>query len=203
MGFLGAAVVSLAALASAATVPHSNVKRQVSQLRNKYDFVIVGGGTSGLTIADRVSAALPSSRSNRGTQPSDGRQLTSFTENVLVIEYGDVPFAPGVFDPPTDWITAAPDSPPSWTFFSLPNPDMGGAQAVVVAGQAVGGSSTVNGMFFDRGSRFDYDSWAEVGGPEFAQSSNIEWNWRGLFPYFKKVSAANRLKVNVWLPGNC
>ncbi len=74
---------------------------------------------------------------------------------------------------------------------------MGGAQAVVVAGQAVGGSSTVNGMFFDRGSRFDYDSWAEVGGQEFAQSSNIEWNWRGLFPYFKKVSAAKRRTFNV------
>src|SRR5262245_14159813 len=100
-----------------------------------------------------------------GTQPSlvNGNHLTHHlvAENVLVIEYGDVHFAPGVFDPPTDWITPAPDPPPSWTFFSLPNPDMGNAPAVVVAGQAVGGSSTVNGMFFDRGSRFDYDAWAE------------------------------------------
>jgi len=107
---------------------------------------------------------------------------------VLVIEYGDVQFAPGVFDPPTDWITPAENSPPTWSFVSLPNPDMGNVTAFVQAGQVVGGSSAVNGMFFDRGSRFDYDSWAEVGGKEF-KKSKIQWDWRGIFPYFKKVRA--------------
>ena len=59
--FLGTTLVSLAALASATAVPHANLKRQVSQLRDSYDFVIVGGGTCGLTVADRLTAALPSS----------------------------------------------------------------------------------------------------------------------------------------------
>jgi NADH dehydrogenase FAD-containing subunit len=64
MVFLSTAVVSLAALAGAATVPpHSTVKRQVTQLRNKYDFVIVGGGTTGLTVADRLTEAFPRSQS--------------------------------------------------------------------------------------------------------------------------------------------
>ena len=71
MGFLGAALVSLAALTSAAAaaggVPsasaNANVKRQVSQLRDKYDFVVVGGGTTGLTVADRLSEAFPASAS--------------------------------------------------------------------------------------------------------------------------------------------
>jgi len=58
--------------------------------------------------------------------------------------------------------------------------------AFVQAGQVVGGSSAVNGMFFDRGSRFDYDSWEELGGSEF-KSNNIKWNWREIFPSFKKV----------------
>ncbi|KAK4149493.1 hypothetical protein C8A00DRAFT_46914 [Chaetomidium leptoderma] len=166
MGLLGAAFVSLAALTSAASVSNSNVKRQVSQLRDEYDFVIVGGGTSGLTVADRLSQAFPA-------------------KNVLVVEYGDVHYAPGTFDPPTDWITPAANPPPTWTFNSLPNPEMGNKTAFVQAGQAVGGSSTVNGMFFDRGSRFDYDAWTEVGGTEFA-GCGIKWNWRGIFPYFKK-----------------
>lgn len=107
---------------------------------------------------------------------------------MLVIEYGDFDFAPGVFDPPTDWITIHPDNPASWFFVSLPNPDMANTTAIVMAGQVVGGSSAVNGQFFDRGSRFDYDSWTEVGGLEFALSKT-KWNWRGIFPYFKKVSS--------------
>ena len=55
----GLIVISLAALASA--FPDATVKRQVSQLRSSYDFVIVGGGTSGLTVADRLTKAFPKS----------------------------------------------------------------------------------------------------------------------------------------------
>ncbi|KAL2158839.1 hypothetical protein VTH06DRAFT_4031 [Thermothelomyces fergusii] len=166
MGFLAVALVSCAALASAASIPHTHAKRHISQLREDYDFVIVGSGTSGLTVADRLTEAFPA-------------------KNVLVIEYGDVHYAPGTFDPPTDWITPHPDAPPSWTFTSLPNPDMANATASVLAGQVVGGSSAVNGMFFDRASRHDYDAWAAAGGPEFEQSSH-KWDWDGLFAFFQK-----------------
>ena len=93
---------------------------------------------------------------------------------------------PGSFDPPALWSTPTPGAAGSWDFFSLPNPEVKNKTAFVKVGKTVGGSSAVNGMFFDRGSRFDYDAWAEVGGSEFA-SSNIRWNWRGLYPYFKKV----------------
>ncbi|KAK4245700.1 GMC oxidoreductase [Corynascus novoguineensis] len=166
MGPLAAAFVSFTALTSAASIPRLHAKRQDSQLRDEYDFVVVGGGTSGLTVADRLTEAFPE-------------------KNVLVIEYGDVQYAPGTFDPPTDWITPHPDAAATWSFNSLPNPDMANTTAFVKAGQVVGGSSAVNGMFFDRGSRFDYDAWAEVGGPEFEQSSD-KWDWAGIFPFFKK-----------------
>ncbi|KAK4168119.1 oxygen-dependent choline dehydrogenase [Cladorrhinum sp. PSN259] len=159
MGLLGTTFVSLAALTSAAAVPNANLKRQVTQLRTSYDFVVVGGGTSGLTVADRLTEALTG-------------------KNTLVIEYGDVQYAPGVFDPPTNWITPSPDAPPTWSFVSLPNPEMGNSTAFVQAGQVLGGSSAVNGMFFDRGSHLDYDAWAEVSGSD--------WNWDGIYPYFKK-----------------
>ncbi|KAK4189452.1 GMC oxidoreductase [Podospora australis] len=164
MGLLGAFFVSFAVVVNGFHVPHANIKRQVSQLRSSYDFVIVGGGTSGLTVADRLTEAFPS-------------------KNVLVVEYGDVKqFTPGTFDPPTTWANPLhPEYAPFFVFFPIPSPDVKNKTGFVGAGQTVGGSSATNGQFFDRGSRYDYDSWAEAAGPGYEA-----WNWRGLFPYFKK-----------------
>jgi len=53
-------LLSLTVLGSA--LSQANVKRQATQLRNKYDFVIAGGGTCGLTVADRITEAFPGSR---------------------------------------------------------------------------------------------------------------------------------------------
>ncbi|KAL1873986.1 hypothetical protein VTK73DRAFT_637 [Phialemonium thermophilum] len=63
--------------------PHSwrKVKRQATDLRDSYDFIVAGGGTAGLTVANRLSEAFP----NR---------------TVLVVEYGYIQDAPGVFEPP-------------------------------------------------------------------------------------------------------
>ena len=50
-------------------------------------------------------------------------------------------------------------------------------------GRVVGGGSVVNGMCWTRGSAADYDGWEQLGNPG--------WGWKGLLPYFKKVSASN------------
>jgi choline dehydrogenase len=182
MSLVRVVCLSLATLAGA-TGQHGHTKRHTSQLRSSYDFVIVGAGTSGLTIADRLSQALPSSKS---AQYSLWRwRLADSIETVLVVEYGEIEYCPGPFDPPTNWLEPA-DSASRWVFNSLPSPEMKNKTAFVTVGQAVGGSSCINGMFFDRGSRFDYDAWTKAGGPEFARS-DVKWNWKGLFPYFKKV----------------
>ncbi|KAK8024526.1 dehydrogenase xptC [Apiospora rasikravindrae] len=148
-------------------VPEVATKRQATQLREQYDFVILGGGTAGLTIADRLSEAFP-------------------RKAVLVIEYGDIEYGRGFFDPPQ--VEHAPGFPgaSTWTFNSLPSPHVANKTATVVAGKVVGGSSCVNGQFFDRGSRHDFDAWdAATGVAEFDRSEH-RWNWEGLFPYFKK-----------------
>lgn len=150
------------------TIPNFRFQRKHTELLESYDFVIAGGGTAGLTVADRLSEAFPE-------------------KTVLVVEYGDVEYARGVFDPP-DLIFGAVSTEPrpaTFNFQSLPNSHVNNKTALVLAGQTVGGSSSVNGMAFDRPSRFDHDAWAAVNSPAFDASSH-KWDWDGIFPYFKK-----------------
>ncbi|KAL4923152.1 GMC family oxidoreductase [Aspergillus undulatus] len=122
-----------------------------------YDYVIVGGGVSGLTVANRLSEDAGLS--------------------ILVIEAGEfdhnedsilIPgLAGGVIGTKYDW---------NLTYVS--NPDAGDRSVSIPQGKVVGGSSLLNRMVFDRGSAADYDRWSALG--------NEGWGWRGLFPFFKK-----------------
>jgi choline dehydrogenase-like flavoprotein len=74
-----------------------------------------------------------------------------------------------------------------WTLNSTPSPELNNSTAVVLVGQVVGGSSAINGMFFDRGSRFDYDTWDRLQGDrQGSQKTDIDWSWNGMYPFFKK-----------------
>lgn len=100
--------------------------------------------------------------------------------NTLVVEYGTLEQTTPQFDPP--------DSAPGATQLNLesePIEALGGRRAALGLGMTVGGSSAVNGQFFDRGSRFDYDDWAKIGGFEGEE----RWDWEGIVPFFKKVSS--------------
>ncbi|KAH8880518.1 GMC oxidoreductase [Thozetella sp. PMI_491] len=115
---------------------------------SSYDYVIVGGGTSGLVLANRFS---------------EDRKVT-----VLVVEYGD-------FE--NTWDTALPYNAnfnhPAVMFniTSAPQAGLGNRTSTVPAGAVVGGGSAVNGMTFDRGSRADYDAWEELGNPGWGWES--------------------------------
>ncbi|PGH08327.1 hypothetical protein AJ79_06014 [Helicocarpus griseus UAMH5409] len=131
--------------------------RQIEEVGESYDYVVVGGGQSGLVIASRLSE-----------DPS---------KTVLVVEYG-------YFD--NDPAQIEPSSAGNWKAQNLsnltsePQTSLSGTRGTVYAASVVGGGSTINGMFFNRGSPDDYNNFEKLGNPG--------WAWDDLLPYFKKFS---------------
>ncbi|KAK3331414.1 hypothetical protein B0H66DRAFT_96719 [Apodospora peruviana] len=105
----------------------------LGDLRESYDFIIVGGGTAGLTIADRLTE--------------------SSKYNVLVVEYGE-------FANASDSATL---SSRMSAIVSKPQPELGNKTITINVGYCVGGSSAINGMAVMRGTKKDYAIWAELG----------------------------------------
>jgi choline dehydrogenase len=146
------------------------IPRQItsSQLLPSYDYVIIGGGASGLTVADRLTE-------DPGT-------------TVLVLEiggFGD----PAQILPIYFGNKSTAHIPYLWPgITSVPQPNLGNASIAVEVAQVVGGGSAVNAMMNMRGSSEDYDRWGaffdETGGED------PDWSWEGILPYFKKVRLA-------------
>lgn len=137
---------------------------QSSELLEAYDYVIVGGGTAGLTVADRLT---------------EDPETT-----VLVLEAG-------VMGDPAEVLPATAGGNgytlPAWQFQSVPQPNLNNRTSLVWIANLVGGGSGVNAMMAARGSAEDYDRWGLPFGEE-----DGGWNWKGLLPYFKKVSRGSR-----------
>src|SRR5256885_11060220 len=134
----------------------------MSTLRN--DFVIVGGGSAGSALANRLSAD-PGIR-------------------VLVLEAGrpDYPFDVFIHMP------AALTYPIGsrfydWKYESEPEPFMNGRKVYHARGKVLGGSSSINGMIFQRGNPLDYERWGADKGME-------TWDYAHCLPYFKKMETA-------------
>ncbi|KUJ09818.1 alcohol oxidase [Mollisia scopiformis] len=138
---------------------------RASEILQSYDYVVVGGGLSGLVVANRLSE-------DSGT-------------TVLIIEAGG-------FTENEDWVTipliTSSNDPAvghgpigskyDWNMTSIPQPELGNRSVNTPAGKVIGGGTVLNGMVFNRGSRADYDRWEALGNPG--------WNFENLLPYFKK-----------------
>lgn len=175
-------LVTLAHINSVQLSVYATSTHRFSDLKDEYDFIIAGGGTAGLTVADRLTQAFPNRQYHEPILPI--HRLIVFTSRagtVLVVEYGEIASStPGEFEPPE-----SPPIAPSFTYSSLPIAGLNNRSASLVLGKTLGGSSAINGQFFDRGSRHDYDQWAALNADS---DDGIKWDWEGLLPYFRKAS---------------
>ena len=135
----------------------------MSSTGKRYDYVIVGGGSAGSALANRLS-------SDPGT-------------SVLVLEAGrpDTKLDPFIHMP------AALPYPIGnrlydWKYESEPEPHMGGRRIYHARGKVLGGSSSINGMIFQRGNPMDYQRWASDPGME-------TWDYAHCLPYFKRMES--------------
>ncbi|KAJ6159400.1 Glucose-methanol-choline oxidoreductase N-terminal [Penicillium chrysogenum] len=124
---------------------------------SRYDFVIVGGGTSGLVVANRLS------------------EMKGFT--VAVIEAGDSVFKNANVSAVTGYGQAF-GTEIDWAYQTEDQTYAGGSKQIIRAGKAIGGTSTINGMSYTRAQKVQIDAWEQVG--------NEGWNWDNLFTYYKK-----------------
>ncbi|PQE25318.1 choline dehydrogenase protein [Rutstroemia sp. NJR-2017a BBW] len=139
-------------------VVSSDNLREQPTLAERYDYIIVGGGTSGLVVANRLS--------------EDPRKT------VLVIEHGLIDNSSLTLVPRLG-MQYFPNNVKNWGYTSAPVRSLKNGSFTVYAADVVGGSSLHNGMFADRGSKADYDGWGIIAG-------NDTWGWSGLYPYFVK-----------------
>ena len=130
----------------------------------KYDYIIVGGGSAGSALANRLSE-----------NPN---------KSVLVLEAGRMDSWWDVYiHMPAALTFPIGNKHYDWMYSSEPEPHMNNRRVSAGRGKVIGGSSSINGMIFQRGNPMDYEKWAQEPG-----MSN--WDYAHCLPYFKKMETA-------------
>jgi choline dehydrogenase len=120
-------------------------------------YVIVGGGSAGCVLANRLSEDPAAS--------------------VLLLEAGG-PDRAAILSMPLTWLTAAFSSRYGWGYQSQPEVSAGNRSVPIPRGKVLGGCSSINGMIYARGHSSDYDGWAASG--------LAGWSFADVLPYFRR-----------------
>jgi choline dehydrogenase len=123
-----------------------------------FDYIIVGAGSAGCVLANRLSAS--------------GRH------RVLLLEAGPEDRNPWIHVP-LGYGKLFKDARFNWLFESEPEPELDGRRVMQPRGKVLGGSSSINGLIYMRGQREDYDLWRQLG--------NVGWSYDDVLPYFKRA----------------
>ena len=124
----------------------------------EYDYIIVGAGSAGCVLANRLSEDAG--------------------KKVLLLEAGgkDDSFWINI---PVGFSKLLNNPKYNWNFATQPEPNVKGRSIPIPRGKPLGGSSSINGMLYVRGNPLDYDTWSQFG--------NRGWSYDSVLPYFKKA----------------
>ena len=124
----------------------------------EFDYIIVGAGTAGCLLANRLSAD-PSKR-------------------VLLVEAGGSDSYPWIHIP-VGYLYCIGNPRTDWCYQTEPDAGLNGRTLRYPRGKALGGCSSINGMIYMRGQQRDYTQWARISG-------DAGWSWDAVLPYFKR-----------------
>lgn len=131
--------------------------RKGFKMDNNFDYIIVGAGSAGCAVANRLSE-----------NPKN---------KVLLIEAGRA-FHP-VSRLPASFALLIDNPLANWRYRSEPEESTANREIPIPRGKLLGGSSSINGLVYVRGNKLDYDTWAQMG--------NTGWSYEDVLPFFKKM----------------
>src|ERR1700756_1713617 len=149
-----------------------DMRTETSSMTRSFDYVVVGAGSAGCVLANRLSENGRYSVCLLEAGPPD-----RFLWIHIPIGYGKTMFHP-VYN---------------WGFYTDPDPNMHDRKLYWPRGRTLGGCSSINGLIYIRGQKEDYDHWAALGNPG--------WGYDDVLPYFIK-SEGNQRGADAFHGGN-